>query len=505
VSAAASATAEPASIRLRVYTVALTLGAALALSIPVMAAYGLKVCPVLLPLGFGFGCQYLLLFAANLAILNALFLRRLTRALTGKSGAIAASDLQAAPRRSAWAYLLAYGVTVAELLAVLTLKQVSLESRGPEILAIVALLLATLQYYGTAWAILPASGAIAVAPPPAAPRRIWTRGALRVAIPALISAAIGAHFMLRSASLAHVLTPGAAMPDDPLNMIALLAFLLAWQVAVMGFYAAAEVDFGQRASRHLQAVTNLDFTHRSHLFGWGYWTELFRAMNTLSQGLLERSRLLKGFSTFVSHRVVEDVLKQEVQFGGKREELTVLMTDLRDFTKLSESLKPEDVVRMLNLYFYAMIEELGKEGVTVDKFIGDGLLAYVDTDGPRTTPTDECARATRAALAMYHRLDQVNGQLSPLGLPQLRIGIGIARGVLVRGNIGGHERMQYTVIGDTVNLAARLEGLCKDLDSTIVIDHPVWNVLPPILQSKFREQGLKAVKGRTEQVRVYAH
>lgn len=503
--ASASGSAEPASIRIRVYAVAVTTGAALVVSIPVMAAYGLKVCPVLLPLGFGFGCQYLFLFAINLGILNAVFLRRLALALTGKAGAISAVDLRAAPRRSAWAYLLAYGVTVAELLAILTIKRVSLESRGPEILAIVTLLLATLQYYGTAWAILPVSGAIDVAPPPAAPRQIWTRGALRVAIPALIAAAVGAHFMLRSAGLAHVLGSGAAMPDNPLNMIALLAFLLVWQVAVMGFYAAAEVDFGRRASRHLQAVTDMDFTHRSHLFGWGYWTELFRAMNTLSQGLLERSRLLKGFSTFVSHRVVEDVLKQEVQFGGKREELTVLMADLRNFTAISEPLKPEDVVRMLNLYFFAMIEELGKEGVTVDKFIGDGLLAYVDTEGPATNPGEECARATRAALAMKHRLIQVNAQLAQLNLPQLRIGIGIARGTLVLGNIGSQERMQYTVIGDTVNLAARLESLCKELESTIVIDHVVWGALPASLQARFREKGLQNIKGRQERVRVFAH
>jgi adenylate cyclase len=271
----------------------------------------------------------------------------------------------------------------------------------------------------------------------------------------------------------------------------------------MAYYAAAEIDFGRRAELHLRAVTAENYTHRSQLFGWGYWPELFRAMNQLSQGLLERSRLLKGFSSFVSSRVVEEVLKPDPQYGGKREDLTVLMADLRDFTALAEKLKPEDVVRLLNLYFYAMIEELSKEGVTVDKFIGDGLLAYVDLEGQPTTPSEECARAARAALKMNDRLGRVNEQLAQIGLPRLRLGIGLARGPLVLGNIGSRERMQYTVIGDTVNVAARIESLCKDLDATVVVDHTVWRLLPPPLQEKFLDRGLHAVRGRSEPVRVF--
>lgn len=491
-------------VRARIQIVAVAMLCALAVSIPVMSSYGLKVCPVLLPLGFRFGCTYLLLFAANVLFLNGLFLRGFARSLAGAAGPVAAGDFQSVPRRSAWAYCLAYGITVVELLGILVWKRAPLHSRGPEVLALLVLLLATLQYYAMAWAILPASGAMPPAPPQPAPRRIWTRGALRVTVPALIAFAIGGHFLVRSAGLARLLGAEAPAAENQLGMIQLLGFLLLWQVAVMVFYAAAEVDFGRRAARHLKAVKELDFGHRSHLFGWGYWPELFRAMNELSQGLLERSRLLKGFSAFVSNRVVDDVLKQELRFGGKRKELTVLMADLRDFTALAEKLKPEEVVRLLNLYFYAMIEELSKEGVTVDKFIGDGLLAYVDAEERATTPGEECASAVRAALAMNHRLVTVNEQLAQIGLPRLRLGIGIARGALVLGNIGSLDRMQYTVIGDTVNLAARLESLCKELNATIVFDHSVWTLLPPTLQEQFQERGLQMVKGREERVRVFA-
>lgn len=493
----------PLSLSSRLQIVAAVMGLILLVSIPVMSSYGLNVCPVLLPLGFWFGCQYLGLFVLNVVVLNALLLRRITRGLASENAKSAPEILAALPRRGALAYLVAYGVTVLELMAWLYGKDITVPSRGPEILGLLAVLFAILQYYGMAWAVLPASSQSAPAAAAGTPRHYWTRGTLRVVVPAVVAAGVAVHFLLRSASLTQLLGSGMEAPDNALGMIQMLGFLVVWQVAAMAFYAAAEFDLGHQAARHLQAVTNEDYEHRSPVAGSGYWPRLFQAMNELSQGLLERSRLLRGFSSFVSKRVVNDVLRSDLQFGGKREELTVLMADLRDFTTLAETLQPEDVVRLLNLYFYAMIEELGREGVTLDKFIGDGLLAYVDPEG-RANPGEECARAARAALGMHRRLEQVNGQLQTLGLPQLRLGVGLTRGALVRGNIGSLERMQYTVIGDSVNLAARLENLCKELGTGIVIDHPVWSLLPPDLQGRFQERGVFNVKGRAEKVRVYA-
>jgi len=492
------------STRSRFCVVALVMTAALLAAIPVMATYGLNVCPVLLPLGFGFGCQYLALFALNVVLLNSLLLRGIFQRLPTGAEPAAAHDIRAAPRRGALAYLIAYGVTVIELMVWLHFRGLSMQSRGPEILGLLAALLAVLQYYGTAWAVLPAVGPDLKAAPVIATKRFWVRGAWRVIVPALISAAVAIHFVIRSAGLAHLLGASVPPPEPALGMIQMLVFLVIWQMAVMAFYAASEFDFGQRAARHLEAVGNQEYAHRSPVSGWGYWPRLFQAMNELSQGLLERSRLLQGFSSFVSRRVADDVLRQDVRFGGKREELTLLMADLRDFTTLAETLRPEDVVRLLNLYFYAMIEELGREGVTLDKFIGDGLLAYVDPDDPGMTPAETCARATRAALRMHERLKDVNRELAEIGLPQLRLGVGLTRGLLVRGNIGSRERMQYTVIGDSVNLVARLEGLCRDLGARIVVDRAVWQQLPPALQAQFPERGRFAVKGRTEAVHVHA-
>lgn len=489
------------SVRRRVQFLALTMTVAVIASVPVLSTYGLAVCPVLLPLGFRFGCGYLVVFALNLLVLNTLFLHRLTRALaTGAT--VDPALVKAAPRRSAIAYLLAYALTVLELLAYLAWQDLPLSSRGPEVLAIMALLLAILQYYATAWAILPAAENIATAAT-IRPHSRWTRGALRVAVPAMITAAVGAHFVVRSAELESMLGLAAADHGGSFDMVQLLAFLLVWQLAVMAFYTAAEVDFSRRAAQHLNAVGREDYAWRSAELSWGYWPELFGMMNRLSQGLLERSRLLRGFSAFVSQRVAEEVLQEDLKFDGKRAEVTVLMADLRGFTTLAEKLRPEEVVKLLNLFFYAMIEELGRTGVTVDKFIGDGLLAYVEP-GEVAQPADECTRAVQAAQDMIRRLETVNGELAALGLPRLKLGIGIARGPLVVGKIGSLERMQHTVIGDTVNLASRIESLSKELAADLVIEHHVRDSLPPGMQAGFVDRGEHPVRGRSERVRLFA-
>lgn len=490
------------TVRRRILIATLTMAGAVVASVPVLSTYGLAVCPVLLPLGFRFGCSYLVVFAVNLLILNTIFLRRLTRKLSVET-TVDPTVIKTAPRRSAFAYLLAYALTVGELIAYLAWKDLPLNSRGPEVLAVMALLLAILQYYVTAWAILPASTAESSIDDPDSTGR-WTRGALRVAVPALLTAAVGTHFVIRSSSLGEMLGADMTGHAGSLNMVGLLGFLLAWQLAVMAFYAAAELDFAHRAARHLEAVGREDFGWRSPELSWGYWPGLFRMMNRLSQGLLERSRLLRGFSAFVSHRVVEDILKEDLKFEGKRAEITVLMADLRGFTTLAEKLRPEEVVKLLNLFFYAMIEELGREGVTVDKFIGDGLLAYIDPEERTTIHCEECARAVRAAQAMVRRLEHVNEQLAAINLPRLKLGIGIARGPLVVGKVGSLERMQHTVIGDTVNLASRIEGLSKELDAAVVIEHHVWAELPPDLQSTFTDRGEHPVRGRSEPVRLCA-
>ena len=154
--------------------------------------------------------------------------------------------------------------------------------------------------------------------------------------------------------------------------------------------------------------------------------------------------------------VVQQILENPDSFklGGVNQTLTVLFADIRGFTRLSEHAPPERVVQLLNNYFTAMSDIIFAHGGTLDKYIGDGLMALFGA--PTATPDDAC-NAVAAAVAMQREMGVINEQLSKDGLAEIAIGIGLHTGVATVGYIGSERRSEYTAIGDTVNLAARLE------------------------------------------------
>jgi adenylate cyclase len=156
---------------------------------------------------------------------------------------------------------------------------------------------------------------------------------------------------------------------------------------------------------------------------------------------------------------------------------------------------------MLNIYFGSMVEALVRHGLKLDKFIGDGLLAYADAS---LDPADAALRGLRAARDMAVSLRTVNVKLASRNLPEIRFGVGLHMGPVVIGNIGSPEKMQYTVIGDTVNTAARLEPLSKKYSTEIVLSEIVWSLLPDAekkLTEFINEEELKGLRGP---VKVYA-
>ena len=159
----------------------------------------------------------------------------------------------------------------------------------------------------------------------------------------------------------------------------------------------------------------------------------------------------------------EDFLRAEV---GSRVRVTIMFADIRGFTALSERLPPEEVVRLLNRYFAAMADAIFAAQGTLDKFIGDAIMAF--WGAPLATP-DHADRALAAAFDMRRRLAELNAQLSAENLPPFEIGIGIHTGDVILGNIGSEKKLDYTAIGDNVNLASRLEGLTKHYESSIIV------------------------------------
>jgi adenylate cyclase len=190
------------------------------------------------------------------------------------------------------------------------------------------------------------------------------------------------------------------------------------------------------------------------------------------EAAVDRLRLQASFAGQVSPAVMKEMLGGSLTPGvsGELAEVCVLFSDVRDFTTLSEKMPPAVVTTVLQRYFDRMVHAVHRYEGTVDKFIGDGMMVLF---GAPQELEDACGNAVQCALAMMSELDALNAEFVREGLPTLTIGIGINYGTVTVGNIGSSERHNYSAIGDAVNVAARVEGLTKDLGRKIVITEAV--------------------------------
>jgi class 3 adenylate cyclase len=204
-----------------------------------------------------------------------------------------------------------------------------------------------------------------------------------------------------------------------------------------------------------------------------FWIALIvRGVFDSIEAVVERLRLQASFAGQVSPAVMKEMLGGNLSPGvsGQLADVCVLFSDVRDFTTLSEEMPPKVVTTVLQRYFDRMVHAVHRFDGTVDKFIGDGMMVLFGA--PRKS-ADPCGDAVQCALAMMTELDQLNVEFGREGLPQLTIGIGINYGTVTVGNIGSSERHNYSAIGDAVNVAARVEGLTKELGRKIIITEAV--------------------------------
>jgi adenylate cyclase len=188
----------------------------------------------------------------------------------------------------------------------------------------------------------------------------------------------------------------------------------------------------------------------------------------------------------------------EVVLGGKRQPVTILFSDIRGFTPLSERMTPEQVVSLLNEYFDKMTDVIFQSGGTIDKFVGDCIMALWGAPIPK--PGD-AARAVRAAVLMRQALAELQEKWRQQGREPFETGIGINSADVVVGNIGSHKRLDYTVIGDGVNLAARLESATKELGASLVISEATYALVCKQVIARPLEPIL--VKGKEHPVTTY--
>jgi len=229
--------------------------------------------------------------------------------------------------------------------------------------------------------------------------------------------------------------------------------------------------------------------------------ELGNAFNRMVRGLAERDRVRSLLGKVVSPEIAEKLLSRDVELGGEEREVTMLFSDLRGFTTYSESRDAQEIVAVLNEYFTRVSAAIESNNGVVDKYLGDGMMALF---GAPVSHEDDAGNAMAAALAMVETLDEMNRGLAQRGLPPLSMGIGINTGHVVAGNLGGPNRLNYTVIGDGVNLAARLEGLSKrdGLNAAIIASEAT--VRRAKRRFKVQSLGETAVRGRAEPVSIYA-
>ncbi|MCF7823154.1 MAG: hypothetical protein K9N35_03190 [Candidatus Marinimicrobia bacterium] len=221
--------------------------------------------------------------------------------------------------------------------------------------------------------------------------------------------------------------------------------------------------------------------------------------NQMIDGLREKRRIQNIFGKVVSPEVATHLLslkENELKLGGQRRELVILLSDIRGFTSLTENYEPEEMVAGLNKYFTDMVKIIHKENGVVDKFIGDGILAVFGLTDTEEAPE----QALRAAREMFNICRENNTSYE---LP-IKMGIGIHSGVVIAGNIGSEERLEYTVIGDAVNVTARLETLTKDLDASIVISKALYEKLKQSREDlPWQDHGPQTLKGKREKIHVY--
>jgi adenylate cyclase len=245
-------------------------------------------------------------------------------------------------------------------------------------------------------------------------------------------------------------------------------------------------------------ITAGDFAINLKTKGHDEVATLSAAFNDMAKGLEERDRVKATFNKFHNKEIAEKLLSGEVKLGGERKEATIFFSDVRGFTAMSETMEPEQVVEMLNEYMTRMVSIIRAHNGIVDKYVGDAIMAIW---GVPLTGEDDAGNAVKACIAMREELARLNELRLSRGQGALRIGMGLNTGQVIAGNIGSDEKMEYTVIGDSVNLASRMESMTKEYGT----DFLVPKVIQDRLKDRFVFEQCKSakVKGKAQAIEIF--
>ncbi|OGR39881.1 MAG: hypothetical protein A2X29_11985 [Elusimicrobia bacterium GWA2_64_40] len=280
-------------------------------------------------------------------------------------------------------------------------------------------------------------------------------------------------FETRNASIDWLFTYENLRVLAPIALVALLALMvLAFQAVSLILYRVNVQTPMNALVKRMKAVAAGDFDCKTSVLYNDELGQLKGHFNMMLDGLVERDHIKDTFGRYVSLEIAEKIMKSgKVNLAGEEIQATVLFSDIRGFTPLSENLPPKDLIRFLNEYFaYITVPIAGNRGV-INKFIGDAVMAIFS---PVFGVEDHKAAAVRAALGMRAALREFNA----LGrYPEVAFGVGVHSGALVAGNVGTETRLEYTVLGDTVNVASRIESHTKTAATEILLSEAVMSGL----------------------------
>jgi len=299
-------------------------------------------------------------------------------------------------------------------------------------------------------------------------------------------------------SLSAELAPARELERVVLG-ISIAALLIASLAA--GWLARGVSQPLQTLAAHTEHIATGDYTRHLHLDRRDELGQLATAFNHMTTGLAERDRVRTLLGKVVSPEIATQLLKSDLALGGEEREVTILFCDLRNFTGLSEGLSPTALLELLNRYLDRMSAIVERHGGVIDKYIGDAIMALFGAPVPSV---DSASQAVATAREMARALERLNRELIAEGSPTLAFGIGINTARVVAGNMGSKSRLNYTVIGDGVNLASRLQSLTRDPSyrTPIIFSEATLRAMPH--PPPTRELGTVTVKGKLNAVKIYA-
>lgn len=225
--------------------------------------------------------------------------------------------------------------------------------------------------------------------------------------------------------------------------------------------------------------------------------ELANSINTMASGLAEKEKVRDLLGKVVSHEIAEELLSKTIELGGEEKVVTVLFADIKGFTSLCESTPPKEVLTLLNNYLSSITEVIEDNRGVVDKYTGDSVMALF---GAPISRSNDASNAVATTLAIQQAMRRLNENSIAIGLAAIEAGIGVHTGLVVAGNLGSQNRLNYTVVGDSVNLSARLEGLTRKYNIENIVSESCCVAAP---EYRYRELDLVRVAGKNEPVRIF--